>query len=462
MRIAIDMQGAQTASRFRGIGRYSMAIVQAMIRHKGEHQIILVLNGLIADSLEAVRASFLGKLPPEDLRTWTAPAPVNATDEKNSWREDVAELLREAFIASLQPDAVFVTSALEGYVDQAVMSVGRLASNAVVGAIVYDLIPLLNRKQYLEPHPRYARYYAGKLGNLQKSDVLLAISEASRREAVEHLGIHESRIHNISAACDEQFRRMHLESADVHELLEPLGIVRPFVLYTGGADERKNLLRLVRAFASMDAGVRDGHQLVFAGRLSEDQQQELLAEARACRLEKSDLLFTGFVTDEELARLYNLCRLFVFPSWHEGFGLPPLEAMSCGAPVIAARGSSLDEVMGWDEAQFDPRDEKCISHAMQHALTDEAFRERLTAHGLRQCQRFSWDLCAQSAIRHLEQAVQQRRQPGRGEPTGNVGSDTPYPALIDAIADALLKYPEIGDPEISAVAACMAENEMQA
>ena len=106
MRIVIDMQGAQTESRFRGIGRYTLSLTQEIVRHRGEHEVILVLNGLFAETIEPIRAAFHGLLPQESIIVWHVPGPVHENNTENKERRRVAELLREAFLASLKPDII--------------------------------------------------------------------------------------------------------------------------------------------------------------------------------------------------------------------------------------------------------------------------------------------------------------------------------------------------------------------
>src|SRR5262245_5053734 len=130
MRIVIDMQGAQTESRFRGIGRYTMSICQAIARQRGEHEIILALNGLFPETVEPIRAAFEGLLPQENIRVWYAPGPVRECEVGNESRREVAEQIREAFLASLAPDVIHVCSMFEGYIDDAVNSIGRFDESA--------------------------------------------------------------------------------------------------------------------------------------------------------------------------------------------------------------------------------------------------------------------------------------------------------------------------------------------
>lgn len=398
MRIIIDMQGAQTESRFRGIGRYTMAFTQAVVRNRSEHEIILALSDLFPDTIEPIRAAFDGLIPQENIRVWCAPGPVCEVQLDNDSRRNTAELLREAFLASLMPDVIHVTSLFEGYVDDAVTSIGSFDSGAPVSVTLYDLIPLLNPGHYLDPNPPFERYYRRKVELLKRAALYLAISEFSREEGIRVLGVNREKVVNISSATDGRFESQVIDEATVNNLKHRFGITRPFLLYTGGADERKNLPRLIEAYAALPQQLRVVHQLLFAGKMPESDISGFKQVARAVGLKNDELLFTGYVTDEELVQLYNVCELFVFPSWHEGFGLPALEAMACGAPVIGANASSIPEVIGLDEALFDPFEVAAITQKMAHALADVSFRERLSRHGLEQALKFSWDETARRAI----------------------------------------------------------------
>jgi glycosyltransferase involved in cell wall biosynthesis len=398
MRIVIDMQGAQTESRFRGIGRYSQSFAQAIVRNRGEHEIFLALSGLFPDTIEPIRAAFDGLLPQENIRVWHVPGQVAEENPGNDARREVAELIREAFLASLLPDVIHISSLFEGYVDDAVTSIGRFDRVTPVSVSLYDLIPLLNPDYYLKSNPRYAQYYRRKVEHLARAAIHLAISEFSRQEGLAHLDVPASRIVNVATAIEPCFCPLRIDDATVTQLSQKFGMNRPFILYTGGADERKNLPRLIQAYAVLPAQLRAGYQLLLAGKMPEGNIAEFKHLAKSAGLKPDELCFTGYLTDEELIQLYNLCELFVFPSWHEGFGLPALEAMACGAPVIGANTSSLPEVIDLAVALFDPLDVKSIAAKMAHGLQDEAFRAVLRDHGLQQAQRFSWDESGKRAI----------------------------------------------------------------
>lgn len=461
MRIVMDMQGAQSESRFRGIGRYTMAFAQAVVRNRGEHEIILALSGLFPDTIEPIRAAFDGLLPQENIRVWHAPGPVREEDLGNEGRRLMAELLREAFLASLNPDIIHVTSLFEGYVDDAVTSIGRFDTATPVSVILYDLIPLLNPDHYLKPNPRYEQYYRRKVECLRNTTYFLAISEFSRQEAIEALGIADDRAINISTAIDSHFQPKTIDDATGNQLRQKFLIHGAFVLYTGGSDERKNLPRLIEAYAGLPVQLRKHHQLVFAGRIPEGDIARLKHIARTSGLKDDELLFTGYVTDEELINLYHLCQLYVFPSWHEGFGLPALEAMACGAPVIGANTSSLPEVIGLPEALFDPFDVASISKKMAQVLEDEAFRNCLRAHGLSQAKKFSWDETAKVAFSAWETLLPIRKhEQGSWRQISERITDL-HQRLVDNIAARVAEKPMEVDIELQRIAVCIEQNEQQ-
>ena len=129
MRIVLDLQGAQTRSRFRGIGRYTLALAKAIVANRADHEVLLALSGLFPDTIEPIRAAFDSLLPQDNIRVWLAPGPVGV-DTGNALRRQIAEPIREAFLASLEPDMVHVSSLFEGFGDDAVTSIGVFAPTA--------------------------------------------------------------------------------------------------------------------------------------------------------------------------------------------------------------------------------------------------------------------------------------------------------------------------------------------
>lgn len=402
MRIVIDLQGAQSkGSRNRGIGRYSMSLAQAIICNRGKHEIIIALCDLFPDTIEPVRASLDGILPQENIRIWTVPGPINAVDPSNQWRRNVAELIREAFLASLKPDIVLVSSLFEGFDDDVATSIGVFSQSIPTAVILYDLIPLIYSQTYLQ-NPLLEKWYLKKIDHLRRADLWMAISESSRLEGIDYLGLPKNRVVNISTAADDHFQKICISQEDEKLLRQKYGLSRQFLMYAGVFEYRKNMEGLIRAFALLPEDVRRAHQLAIACSARPESRRVLENLALQQGLTKDEVVIIDYVPDDDLVALYNLCKLFVFPSWHEGFGLPALEAMRCGAPVIAANTSSLPEVIGREDALFDPFSDDAIAAKITEVLTNDSFREDLIRHSAEQAMKFSWDLCAKRAINSFE------------------------------------------------------------
>jgi glycosyltransferase involved in cell wall biosynthesis len=398
MRIVLDLQGAQSQSRYRGIGRYAMSLTRAVARIRGHHEVIVALSGLLPEHVDAIRVELASVLPADHVVVWHAPGPTREYAASNTWRRRAAEEIRESFLASLRPDVVHVFSMFEGFAEDVVASIGPLSSAFVTTVQLYDLIPMLNRADFLDPDPQFERHYIGKIEHLKRASAWLTISDASAREARTALGLPRAGVVNVSAACDESFRPVQLSAATAAGLLRRLGIDRGFVMYAGGAGPTKNLHRLVRAFACLPHDLRARRELVLVGRIPAHEVRDLRRTGSGAGLGKRDLVFTGFVDDTDLVSLYCLCDLFVLPSTHEGFGLPALEAMACGAPVIGSNVSSVPEVIGWTRALFDPLDEQSIAAKLGEALRDAGFRAELIKRGRERVGRFSWTTSAARAI----------------------------------------------------------------
>ena len=403
MRILIDLQACQsTGSRHRGIGRYSLALAKAMVRQAGGHEIWLLMSSLFPDTIPGLRATFADLIPEERMVTWFTPGPVAELIPANAWRCRTAEYVREQAIVSLRPDIVHVTSLFEGSGDDAVVSIGHHPVSTPSAVTLYDLIPLVYEKQYLRD-PAQRAWYFRKLGSLRKADLLLAISESSRQEGIALLDLPPHKVINISSAVDAHFQPHSGADDELQTVRQRYGLIRPYLMYTGGIDVRKNIDALIQAYAGLAPALRAQYQLAIVCSVHAPERERLQALAIALGMAADDVILTGFVPDADLPLLYQACTLFVFPSWHEGFGLPALEAMSCGVPVIAANGSSLPEVLGCTDALFDPRDVASITAKMTQVLNDTQFASYLRQHGLMQAKKFSWDASARTAIQAFEQ-----------------------------------------------------------
>ena len=452
MRIVIDMQGAQTESRFRGIGRYSLDLALAVARNAGEHEIWLALNAAFPESIVDIRRAFAGIIPEQRLRVFDIPAPVSECIPGNAWRARAAEKIREYFIQKLQPDAVLVTSLFEGYIDDAATSVGAFCNGTKTAVVLYDLIPLLNPDHYLVTSVQ-RQYYQRKIDSIKNAGLLLSISGYSRREAIEALGLAQDRVVNISTAVGPQFKPESNSPDEILALRLRLGITRKVVMYApGGFDARKNLDGLITAYGLLPDELRTAHQLVVVSKLEKSVRSHLEQISKHAGLAAGELILTDYIADNELRMLYRDATLFVFPSKHEGFGLPALEAMACGAPVIGADNTSIPEVIGNAEAMFDAAMPQSIADKMAQVLQNEPLRNRLRERGLEQARRFSWDETARRALGAIEKLARCEEKL-----TGPTRTDLTTESIVDAVAGiSATVAPE--DIDLMSAARCIAFN----
>lgn len=225
--------------------------------------------------------------------------------------------------------------------------------------------------------------------------VILTVSHAARESIIHHLGVAADRVQVTYEAPNPMYRRI-----DGRENIEALRQARQlpseFILAIGSADPRKNISTLVQAYASLPANLRERFKLVIVW------THTLLTTELAGQVERLGLTnqvqFLKQVSNEELVLLYNTADLFVFPSLYEGFGLPPLEAMACGAPVVAANNSSIPEIAGDAALFFQAEDATGIASVIAKVLADETLRLDLINKGYQHVSTFSWEKCARQTI----------------------------------------------------------------
>jgi glycosyltransferase involved in cell wall biosynthesis len=217
---------------------------------------------------------------------------------------------------------------------------------------------------------------------------VLTVSESSKRDILRFVDVEPAKIDVIYNAYDERFG-VEPREEDVERVRERFQLHDPFVLYAGNVKPHKNLERLIDAFQVVRKRGVDNLKLVLIG----DDISKYAALRRAVHRHQlhQQVRFLGFVPEETLAVMYRLASVFVFPSLYEGFGLPPLEAMASGTPVVTSNLSSLPEVAGDAAMLVDPYDPDAIAGGIYRVLTDDALRSSMRARGIERARQFSWE-----------------------------------------------------------------------
>jgi glycosyltransferase involved in cell wall biosynthesis len=260
---------------------------------------------------------------------------------------------------------------------------------------VHDL-SFVRHPQTADPHLyRYLNVAVPR--SVRRADHILADSQNTAHDLTELWDVPSGKISVLYPGVESRFRPV-TDAAELDRVRNRYDLPQHFIFTVGTLQPRKNYERLIRAFSQLRVATKDhSHRLVVAGGKGW-LYESIFDSVRELGLEER-VLFPGFVDDEDLPALYTLADLFAFPSLYEGFGLPVLEAMACGTPVICSEASSLPEVAGDATLLVDPLDMEGWTQAMRQALNDEELRRSLVARGLAQARGFSWERAARELQR---------------------------------------------------------------
>jgi len=227
----------------------------------------------------------------------------------------------------------------------------------------------------------------------QTVDKIVTDSYSSKMDIVKYLGISEENIAVIPGGVHPRFSQLSPEEMKIDD--KSYEIPSKFILYVGTLEPRKNIPNLIRAYNRLkEAGLE--HKLVIVGKTGW-KYKSIFKIIYDLNLSK-DVILTGYIPECDLPKIYNAADLFVYPSLYEGFGLPPLEAMACGCPVITSNTSSLPEVVGQAGIMVNPHDVKELANTMYTVLTDEGLRTTMIERGLQQAKKFNWNISAKRLL----------------------------------------------------------------
>lgn len=248
----------------------------------------------------------------------------------------------------------------------------------------------------------HSRYWKANLSGLKKADMISTVSEFSKSDILKTVGCPPEKVRVIHNAVDHAAFFPKREKT----VLRAYGIEddAEIILYVGSEQKRKNLFRLLHAFQALKEKI-PGVKLLKIGRSQAPQERSVLLQCVQSLNLARDVILIDYVAEADLPKFYNAADLFVFPSLYEGFGLPPLEAMACGTPVVASNVTSIPEVVGDAGILVDPYEVGLLADAMYDVLRDESLRTELIQKGLQRSKRFNWDRSA-AALFQLYQELE--------------------------------------------------------
>ncbi|GAB4108954.1 MAG: glycosyltransferase family 1 protein [Acidobacteriota bacterium] len=366
------------------MGRFTRELVRALVESPGDHEFLLYTMAGIPTGLDGCyQVRPLAHLPRPSRLNWI----LELWLFPRAARRDRLDLFHA-------PD---------------LLPTPRVTS-CPVWVTIHDLIPWVFPEEYARRTPRDFRYALDRaLDRARQADRILTVSEHSKQDICGRLGVPAERVTVIPEGCERGPVSCPPKVARAR-LQHQLGISGPFLFYVGGTDYRKNLFALLEGFRRICASGYPGF-LVLAGETTDPRFPEArrLVEA-AVRMGIGDRLrMVGFLSDELLAAAYSACDFFVFPSLYEGFGLPVLEAMRCGAVVLAADSSAIPEVAGEAAFYFDPTSVESLVDAYREAADQPELVAEKRRRGLERAQRFTWKAAAEQVLSLYRQELERRR-----------------------------------------------------
>jgi len=268
-------------------------------------------------------------------------------------------------------------------------------------ATCLDIIGLtLNEYDFLD-----RKFKSYSINAMKDVDKIITISDFTKNELINYTNISPNKIKTIYLGADDEFKK--LSSNGIEDARIEYNLPNSYILYVGSEQSRKNFIFIIKAFYRLKKKYNlNDLKLIKAGspQISDAQRNKIFDLIKELNLQK-DVIFTNYVSEEYLVKLYNAADIFVYPSLYEGFGLPPLEAMACGCPVITSNTSSLPEVVGDAGIMIDPFDVDSLTESMHKILTDNDLKKELSKKSLERAKFFNWEKTADQTLEVYEEVL---------------------------------------------------------
>jgi glycosyltransferase involved in cell wall biosynthesis len=424
MNIAIDVLGILSPdSKNRGIGNYTTNQLKALFQLDKSNRYFLLnfyentsLKPLLNYSENVTEHYFyLGQ--------------DNFLSRDNQFINVFGQLIKK-FIKDNQIDVFYFTSIFDINMNYDLEWFGDVK----LFSTLYDIIPYIFKDRYLNSK-EMLRLYLSWVEKIKKMDTVLAISQSAKDDLIRCFNVDSKRINVIYAGVDDSFRKLDLSEKEKEQIRARYNISGPFIMCPAGDDERKNIAGMIEAYSKIPGHLISQYQLVIVCKLSPGSMESYKNIARKHKVEDR-VIFTNFVPLDDLVKLYNMAHIVAFPSKYEGFGLPVVEAMACGTPVLTSNNSSLGEIAIDAAVLVDPFNVKDIAKGLTDIL-EKSNQEELIQRGFERVKQFSWSDVASKTLAAFMQSKnnQSHIQLHADTKRKKLAFFTPLPPIKSGIAD---------------------------
>jgi glycosyltransferase involved in cell wall biosynthesis len=389
VKLFFDIQGCQTkGSKNRGIGRYTRDLIEALsVCSSPQDEIHLSWNSLLENPLPSFENSL-------NLSDRFFSAPYGGLSRGNfgygfhDLQEDINnQLFRHALALSRCKHVLFSSIMETDEADFVLPKNLNFGADVTSYSVVYDIIPYFYREQYFSSEEFETKYLAHLRVKLS-ADILFAISETTRLDLINTFGLNPARVVTIGTGIN--VNRFNGQATDPRTFRDSLGLKRPFLLFMGGDEFRKNLHGFVGAVSLLAPNLKASLQTLIVGNVTPENQKSIRELLYETGLPHDAVVFSRRLSDEDLLQAYRSCALTVIPSHYEGFGLPVVEAMACGAPVIASDNTSMAEILKNPLLLFDANNSLDIAKKIEFSIANSHYMDNVKATYKETIENFTW------------------------------------------------------------------------